>query len=639
MVKTALAIILILFSDPGFGQALPLFKITQSDKVGFINEKGKVIINPVFLNGNDFSEGLAAVRTDGLYGFIDKTGTFVIKPSYDFATNFVNGLAVVYKDGEPLFIDKTGEIVLPRTYSSLYFIDNNKGIVTTHSKKQGIINLGSKRLVIDTVYSSTGEFKNGVSIVYEYLKPAQKQKNIRVGVIDSTGKFIVAFGKYEKIKPFFEGYASVEIHDKRNKDGNTDGVIDSKGNLLFKRPYKDNSYIDGDFHNGYAKINLYKHPILEKDGTSSLSEKKFQGFINLKGEVVFEDPNYSFVTDFSNGRAFIKENNKKYILIDKYFKRVGNNEFENISEEPFKNGYAIVNTSDGFGIIDTTGNFVTRSDYEEIDRAGIIDGYFFFSNESDEDEMLYGIADLKGNIITKPVMQGFDRKGFVNGLIKAVIDKKLSYINKNGDIVWQQQPDSSEALKPLNIDVMNRGYFYANSTPKNTNADISGGWATSQNKPGIIKDIEFPGNSLSITIDINSIDTFANRFYGFNLFISNTTIDTIEFNAQDSRLYMKLQAQNSKGEWKDIEYLPSSWCGNSYHTIELEPNAFWKFTIPKYEGEFQTKIRAQLRYIDKNNPKTQKIVYSNIINGSINPGQFWNKRTYHPNGLMDPYND
>ena len=123
------------------------------------------------------------------------------------------------------------------------------------------------------------------------------------------------------------------------------------------------------------------------------------------------------------------------------------------------------------------------------------------------------------------------------------------------------------------------------------------------------------------------------------LFISNTTIDTVKFNAQDSRLYMKLQAQNSKGEWKDIEYLPSSWCGNSYHEIELEPNAFWKFTVPNYKGEFQTKIRAELRYIDNDNLKTEKVVYSNIINGSINPGQFWNKRTYYPNGLMDPYND
>lgn len=639
MVKTTLTILFISLSLLSYGQTQHLFKITQNDKVGYINEKGKIVISPIFLSGNDFSEGLAAVRLNGMYGFINESGTFVIKPDYDFATNFVHGLTVVYKDGEPLFIDKTGNIVLPKTYSGLYFIDTKKGIITTHSKKQGLINVYTKQLVIDTVFSSISDFKNGASVVYEYIKPAQKQKKKRVGVIDTTGKFIVPFGKYETIKPFLDGYASVEINDKRNKDGSTDGVIDTKGNLLFKRPYKNNSYVDGDFHDGYAKVSLYKYWIPEKEGIISTSEKNYEGFINLKGEVVFNDTNYRYVKEFSNGRAFVKENDKDYILIDKNFKRVGNKEFEDIPFEAFKNGYAIVETSDGFGIIDTLGNFVTKSDYEEIDRVGIIDGYFFFSNESDENKALFGIADLKGNIISKPIMQEFDRNGFVNGLMKAVIEDKLSYINKSGDIVWQQKTDSSTALKFLNIDFMNRGYFYAYSTPKNTEDDNSGGWATSPNKPNIITDMKFPGNSFSITIDTNNIDTFANQFFGFKIFISNTTADTVKLNAQDSRLYMKLQAQNSKGEWKDIEYLPSSWCGNSYHKIELEPNAFWKFTIPKYNGEIQTKIRAELKFIDNENLKTEKVVYSNIINGSINPGQFWNKRTYYPNGLMDPYND
>jgi hypothetical protein len=557
MLKTTLTILFISLSLLSYGQTQHLFKITQNDKVGYINEKGKVVINPIFLSGNDFSEGLAAVRLNGMYGFINESGTFVIKPDYDFATNFVHGLTVVYKDGEPLFIDKTGNIVLSKTYSGLYFIDTRKGIITTHSKKQGLINVYTKQLLIDTVFSSISDFKNGVSIVYEYIKPIQKQKTKRVAVIDSTGKFIVPFGKYEIIKPFLEGYASVKINNKQTKDGSTDGVIDTRGNLLFKRPYKNNSYVDGDFHDGYAKVSLYKYWIPEKKGITSTSEKNYEGFINLKGEVVFNDTNYRYVKDFSNGRAFIKEDNKDYILIDRYFKRVGNKEFQDIPGEAFKNGYAIVETGDGFGIIDTLGNFVTKSDFDEIDRVGIIDGYFFFSNESDDNKTLFGIADLKGNIISKPIMQEFDRNGFVNGLIKAVIDDKLSYINKNGDIVWKQQDDTSKALKPLNIDFMNRGYFYAYSTPKNTEADYSGGWATSPNKPKIITDIKFPNNSLSITIDTNNIDRFANDFFGFNLFISNTTIDTVKLNAQDSRLNMKLQAQNSKGEWKDIEYLPS----------------------------------------------------------------------------------
>ena len=119
----------------------------------------------------------------------------------------------------------------------------------------------------------------------------------------------------------------------------------------------------------------------------------------------------------------------------------------------------------------------------------------------------------------------------------------------------------------------------------------------------------------------------------------------IDFNAQDSRLHMKVQALNSKGEWKDIEYLPRSWCGNSYHTLTLEPNNFWTFLTPIYEGDFKTKLRIELKHIDsedkseKSWKKKEITIYSNEYEGSINPGQFWRKQDYYPGGIMDPYND
>jgi WG containing repeat len=639
MTKTTLTIIFILTVYLSYGQTRPLFKITEGDRIGYINDKGNVVIKPIFLNGNDFSEGLAAVRLNGTYGFINEAGIFVIKPDYDFAKNFVNGLAVVYKNGEPLFIDKLGNVALPSVFKALTFIDNRKGIITTPTNKQGVIDILSKQLIIDTIFSSIGDFKSEVAIVTEYITPTQKEKKKRIGLIDSKGKFVVPFGKYETIKSFYEGYAVVEIDDEKSKDGNTDGVIDTKGNLLFKRENKNNSYVDGDFHNGYAKVSLYKYWIPEEKGISYTTAKNYEGFINLNGEIVLNDTNYRYVKDFSNNRAFVKEDNNDYVLIDKNFKRVGNNSFQNIPSESFKNGYAVIETSEGYGIVDTLGNLVTKSDYADIDNIGIVDDYFFFTMESDDSKSLYGISNLKGNIICKPIMKEFDRNGFTNGLIKAIIDDKLCYINKSGEIIWQQKNDTTKALKPLNIDFMNRGYFYAYSTPKNTEADYSGGWATSSNRPKKNVDKKFQDNLLTVTIDTNIVDTFSNQFFGIKLFISNTTKDTIKFNAQDSRLYLKMQAQNNKGEWKDIEYLPSSWCGNSYHTVELEPNAFWSFTIPKYDGEVKTKIRAQLRYINKDNLKTDKVIYSNEISGSINLGQFWNKRTYYPNGLMDPYNN
>ena len=100
-----------------------------------------------------------------------------------------------------------------------------------------------------------------------------------------------------------------------------------------------------------------------------------------------------------------------------------------------------------------------------------------------------------------------------------------------------------------------------------------------------------------------------------------------------------MQALDGEGKWKDIDYLPSSWCGNSYHVVSLEPGAYWKFVIPKFEGDIRTKLRIELQYIDALHPKEDKVIYSNIIDGTINPGQLWNKEKYYPQGIMDPYND
>jgi hypothetical protein len=631
-------ILIIFYSGLLHGQTPQLFSIVQDDKIGYINEKGVIVIKPTYLSGNDFSEGLAAVRQYGQYGYIDMTGRFVINPSYDFASDFYNGLAAVYKDGKPLFIDKTGKIVLPEVYRFLTFIDNKKAIVKTYTNKVGVIDILSKKLLIDTVFSFINDFKNGAAVVNEYVSPDSKTKKIRTAVIDVNGEFIVPFGKYETIEPFVDGFAVVKGDESENDDEGMEGVIDTLGNLLFKRMRKNNSYIEGDFYDGLAKVNLYKYWIPEEKGILRTSQKNYEGFINLKGEVVLNDTNYIYVNEFSCGRAFVKKKNGDYILIDRNFKQIGNTYYSGILNEKFQNGYAIVETQGGYGIIDTMANFVAQPQYDDIDQVGILNGYFFFFTDY-IDSLRYGISDIHGTLVAKAIFSEFDRRGFVNGLLKVVINDKLAYLNKKGEIVWQQKDEKLSALAPLNIDFMNRGYFYAYSASKILADGSNGGWAVSSNRPKKTSKNQFPDKLLALTIDTSKIDTFATKYMGYKLFISNTTNDTISFNVQDSRLYLKLQAQDPKGEWRDIEYLPSSWCGNSYHTIKLPPDAFWSFSIPKYHGEFITNIRAELTYIDKLNPKKGTLVYSRTIRGGINPGQFWNKKTYHPGGLMDPYND
>ena len=646
--KFRILFLLLSFSISCLAQHKSLFKIIEGDKIGYIDSTGRVEIQTKFISGFDFSEGLAAVRITGRYGFIDSSGHFVIQPKYDFATNFNKGIACVYMNGKPVFIDKNDKIIFDTEYSTFQFINARKAIVQTKTRKLGLIDLNTNKLLVDTVFKSIKKFENGVLIVTKEKTTNENDSyNLQYGVTDSMGNFIVNLDKYYRIKDFVNGYALVEIQDSLCKEGNIDGLIDTKGNLLFQRPPKNRSYILEDFYNGLAIVGLYKYWIPEEEGVASMSEKRYQGYINLKGEVILNDTSVKSLTSFSDNRAFIRYNNKEgYTMIDTKLNKVGKDIYDNIRNEGFKNGYANVEKNGKWGIIDISGKFIGSYKYKFIDEMSIVGDFIFYGIYDKDYRGLFGITSLSGKEIMKQIIQDFDRSGFVNGLLKLIVNNKLTYINKKGKIVWQEKKEPIIPLIPLNIDFMNRGYFSAYSKP---NEKDIGGFARSNNLPQLIHLTDnFQKNKLSVTLMPTEKDTFDIKYKALKVYIANTFDENIEFNAQNSRLNMLVQAQNSIGEWKDIEYLPSSWCGNSYHTLTLETNRFWTFLTPVYDGEFKTKLRIVLKYIDptytidttdKRRNRKEIQIYSNEYEGSINPGQFWNKKIYSSNGIMDPYDD
>lgn len=635
-----------------------LFQIFENGKTGFINATGQVIIKPTFFTAGEFSEGLACARINGIYGYIDNTGIFIIQPQFDYATPFKEGIAVVYKEGQPFFINKQGQKPFEINFPAVSHFENGRAKVQTETKKIGFINSYGK-LFIDTAFTKINSFINGFAIVegLNHNQYENSEKGIEpiyeVGVIDTLGKFIIPYGKYQEIEDIENGYFRVEIPaetwDTIDGSSKQTAFIDNNGKIILARGHKNNSWINGGIHCGLAKINLYKHWQLENEGTSYSSEKSYEGFINLNGEIVINDTSYEYVKDFSDNRAFVQlKDSRDYLIIDKKGNVISKDTFPSIIGEGFKDGLAFVEKDGKYGMIDTNANFLIKPHFEGIDEIGIINDYFFFSERNEDKnsdfDKIYGVAKKDGSILLKPIMQEFNRKGFQNGLLTCMVNGKLTYINEEGKIIWQATDNKIKKLINLNIDFMNRGYFYAYSQPnKKTHSE---GWAVSRNTPQkISKKDMLLNNTLSVIVHPEIIDTIFNDYNGIKVIISNTLKNKINFNAQDSRLYMKVQALNSKGEWKDIEYLPSSWCGNSYHTLTLKSKYFWTFLTPVYEGDFKTKLRIKLKYIDpkdkseKQWEKKEITIYSNEYDGSINPGQYWRKQEYFPGGIMDPYND
>jgi hypothetical protein len=188
-----------------------------------------------------------------------------------------------------------------------------------------------------------------------------------------------------------------------------------------------------------------------------------------------------------------------------------------------------------------------------------------------------------------------------------------------------------QTKKDLKIDFMLRGHIYAQSSIEDSTA--LGGYGGSDNLPKLISDKNiFSENGLFLKIDTTKITTLNDKFNGYKLYIANKSDTIVKLDASDSRLYVIAEIID-KGEWKPIEYLPSSWCGNSYHDVFLKQNEYWEFIVPKFSGKIKTKLRYRLM-VGKD-----KYIYSNEIVTSINKGQMTKKEEHKPNGIMDPYND
>jgi hypothetical protein len=195
----------------------------------------------------------------------------------------------------------------------------------------------------------------------------------------------------------------------------------------------------------------------------------------------------------------------------------------------------------------------------------------------------------------------------------------------------------SQRLQDINVNFMLRGYFFAGSRIADNNA--LGGFGSSDNLPKPIdSSVSIPDGDISVIAYPDQVVAFGSKYRGVRVILANTTDEKVALSASDSRLYMVQEAIDIDGKWKPVEYLPSSWCGNSYHTVFLPSHEYWEFAAAHYTGKRPTKFRIKLSITDPADQKTTTIL-SNEFEGSVNPKQFTVQQGHEPKSIMDPYNN
>ncbi|RAJ80201.1 WG repeat protein [Chitinophaga dinghuensis] len=584
----------------------PRFLIQENNKYGYMNERGETVIAARFAAAQPFSEGLAAVREEGLYGYIDESGRPVIASKFDYALPFSEGLAFAYIGDIGQYIDRSGNTIIAGFSEGDAFL-NGKAIVGSRLKRYGLIDRTGK-LLVDTIYQNLILLKDGLLLKY-------KGEDSPWELTDSMGHPHPVMEEIVHLQPPSDGYMIAELKTPDSKHNNA-LLLDSSAKEIFR--YNSSNLMPERLSDG--KI-ILSHP--DSIGPNS-------GFLfDLHNKQILLRGIGHSPTGFSSNRTFMEVNDK--IVLVKGNGDTIPSSFNNYKHSGFQYGYAFVESGNKYGMIDTTGKYIIAPQYEDILEYQQTAQYFFFSQQDKSGKDKIGMADRTGKTIIPPSLDAIAGQGFVDGLLCCYKDSLLSYIDQQGKLVWQEKRPSP--LAPVNVDYQLRGYCLVEE-------DTTGKMrfyeeATAHYPlPQPIKDRgQYAANALQIKVDA-AVIPFEKDYKGFKVQIINNTDSTIQFDAQDYRLAMNMQAYVNNS-WQNLEHLPNSWCGNSYWQIPLSAGKYWELACPAYEGSLKVRLRFSLRYAKGRDMQGE--VFSNEFDGSINPGQLWRKGRHYATNIMDPY--
>jgi hypothetical protein len=582
-----------------------LSPVIINNKIGYIDNTGNIRIPARFIAGEDFSEGLANVRVEGIYGYIDEKGEWVIPAQYDYAQPFSEGLAVVYKNGRAGCINRNGAQIHPFVFAHIDAFRNGIAIVMTFSHKQGIINKSGK-LIADTVYRSIDNFNEGYAIV------AGDSARQEYTIIDSTGRLLINYGSYNLIEENEHGYFKAHF-TKREKTYT--GFLDHTGKLVFSLPDDGEMKIIGNPHDGLIRVRR------ESD-----TGREYIVFMNMQGKVVLGGPYFTNASDFSEGRAFVEWRNTDVdILIDKKGHRISNNTFQGWSPSGgFKNGQALISEGSSIALIDTSGQYIIPPVLLDVYYPEISGDYIFFGGKSpymfNDSRSKGGFARRDGKIILQPTMDTYDPRGFLNGLVQCIIAGKSAYVDQMGNIIWQQKNEKPAGIRDMNIDFRQRIRYPAyDDYPTYNNEDKD--TVMSSQAINITNADSFPAGKLSLIAYPTLKDTCYDNYNGFKVHLINNTNQPVLISTNVGALPMVMQAMSPDGQWENIESFEYFDPGDNY-TATLQKGQYWSYTCIRYTGSYKTLLRLALTYAGTGSG----VIYSNEFEGSINPGQLWREK-------------
>lgn len=289
--------------------------INNKIQFGFCNEKGEILISPIYEKVVDFKENRIVGRKNRKYSLFDVQGKPINDTSYAYLSEFSEGKAVFgvqkqYFDSENQpkmaikygFLDSLGNEVIPAIYDMAMPFQENFAVVKENNFSQNTYYLINQQGIM--IHKKAYELMDyAVSEGLIWLR-----KNGKYGFMDTLGQIVIPL-EYEYAQTFQQGMALVK------KDGKYGFIsTDNQAITAFKYDMPSGREI-GKFQENLA-------PVYQKNKNQSGK----WGFIDPKGKEIIACK-YDDIIPFFNGlaRVYIRKGSHWY---SGYIDKQGNEYWE-----------------------------------------------------------------------------------------------------------------------------------------------------------------------------------------------------------------------------------------------------------------------------------------------------------------------
>jgi hypothetical protein len=169
------------------------------ERVSVVRVTGETLARDVDGAGA-MSEGLVAVKVDGLWGYLDAAGRGVIPPRFAWAGDFHDGLAPVRDaEGRCGYVDRRGALAIPARYRSCAPFSEGRALVDLATAPGD----ADRPAFLDTAgavviegahaappFQAAGPFSGGLAPVGQGGPPTQAGDGVRLGYVDRAGRTV-----------------------------------------------------------------------------------------------------------------------------------------------------------------------------------------------------------------------------------------------------------------------------------------------------------------------------------------------------------------------------------------------------------------------------------------------------------------